>query len=190
MAAGRKKATRKKTTVKKAARKKAPAKKAARKKAARKKATAKKATRKKAAPKKSARAKATAKQPGRRALVETPAVSKASGGEPAKSSAPPAVSAEQPEGAKLAASVPTRIGVITHYFARAGAAVILLESGELRVGDTIHVRGHTTDFYQRVGRIEIEHASVEVATPGQSVGVEVSQRVREHDEVFRVSEPG
>jgi len=190
MAAGRKKATRKKTTVKKAARKKAPAKKSARKKAARKKATAKKATRKKATAKKTAPKKAAAKKAGPRVVAEMPATSKPSGGEPAKSSAPAAVSAEQPEGAKLAASVPTRIGVITHYFARAGAAVILLESGELRVGDTIHVRGHTTDFYQRVGRIEIEHASVEVATPGQSVGVEVSQRVREHDEVFRVSEPG
>jgi putative protease len=56
------------------------------------------------------------------------------------------------------------------------------------VGDTIHVRGHTTDFYQRVNRIEIDHAQVEIAKPGQSVGVEITQRVREHDEVFKVSD--
>ena len=116
-----------------------------------------------------------------------PAVSRQSGiGKPAESAAPQVVSAT--EGAKIAAGVPTRIGVITHYFGRVGAGVISLESGELRVGDTIHVRGHTTDFYQRVNRIEIDHAQVEIAKPGQSVGVEITQRVREHDEVFKVSD--
>jgi translation elongation factor EF-1alpha len=80
--------------------------------------------------------------------------------------------------------------VVTHYFGRVGAGVIAMESGELRIGDTIHVRGHTTDFYQRVNRIEIDHAPVEVARPGQSVGVEITQRVREHDEVFKVSDRG
>ena len=140
-------------------------KKTTRKKAARKKATAKKAAPKKAALKKSRQGKEVAK----------PAASKAA-------------SAETTQGAKIAAGVPIRIGVITHYFGRVGAGVISLESGELRVGDTIHVRGHTTDFYQRVNRIEIDHAPVEVARPGQSIGVEITQRVREHDEVFKVSD--
>ena len=66
--------------------------------------------------------------------------------------------------------------------------MISLESGELRVGDTIHVRGHTTDFYQRISRMELDHVPVESAKPGQSVGVEITQRVREHDEVFKVSD--
>jgi hypothetical protein len=145
MAAGRKKATRKKTARKKVVRKKAPAKKTARKKVVRKKAPAK------------------------------------------KTAAPKAASAKKTEGAKIAAGVPTLIGVVTHYFGKVEAGVISLESGELRVGDTIHVRGHTTDFYQRVNRIEIDHAPVEIAKPGQSVGVEITQRVREHDEVFKVS---
>ena len=167
MAAGRRKATRKKATAKKTGRKKA----------ARKKTAAKKTTRKKA----------TAKKTGRGGKVAKPAAPRPSDvGKPAESAAPQAVSAT--EGAKIAASVPTRIGVITHYFGRVGAGVISLESGELRVGDTIHVRGHTTDFYQRVNRIEIDHTQVEVAKPGQSAGVEITQRVREHDEVFKVSD--
>ena len=66
--------------------------------------------------------------------------------------------------------------------------MIALESDELRVGDTIHMRGHTTDFYQRVNRMELEHVPVEVARAGQSVAVEITQRVREHDEVFKVSD--
>ena len=61
-----------------------------------------------------------------------------------------------------------------------------VEDAILRTGDTLHFRGHTTDFYQRIDHIELDHQSVESAAPGQEVGVQVSQRVREHDEVYRV----
>jgi putative protease len=83
--------------------------------------------------------------------------------------------------------MPQRIGAVTHYYPHVDAGVIALEAGELRVGDTIHVRGHTTDYYQRVDRIEVDHQAVQVARPGQSVGVHVTQRVREGDEVWKVS---
>jgi len=87
----------------------------------------------------------------------------------------------------IAAAVPRRIGVITHYFPHAGAGIVAIEAEELRVGDTIHVRGHTTDYYQRVERIELDHQSVEVARTGDIVGIQVSQRVREGDSVSIVS---
>jgi putative protease len=61
-----------------------------------------------------------------------------------------------------------------------------IEHGHLRVGDTVHVRGHTTDFYQRVERIELEHRQVDTARTGDHIGLQVSQRVREGDEVFRL----
>jgi putative protease len=77
--------------------------------------------------------------------------------------------------------------VISHYYGHVDAGIVNIESGDLRVGDTVHIRGHTTDFYQRVERIEVDHASVEVARPGQAVGLQVAQRVREGDEVLRVS---
>jgi putative protease len=67
------------------------------------------------------------------------------------------------------------------------AAIVQIDAGALNVGDTLHFRGHTTDFYQRVDRIEVDHAPVPVARAGQVVGVHVSQRVREHDEVFRLA---
>jgi len=83
-------------------------------------------------------------------------------------------------------SEPGRIGLVTHYYEHAGACVVKLDAGPLRVGDTIHIRGHTTDFYQRVDRLERDHASIDVARSGDEVGVQVSQRVRAHDVVYRL----
>jgi translation elongation factor EF-1alpha len=78
---------------------------------------------------------------------------------------------------------------VTHYYARPRAAILRIEAGALRRGDTIHVRGHTTDFYQRVERLERDHAPVERAGVGEEIAVQVSQRVREGDVVFRLSAP-
>lgn len=76
-----------------------------------------------------------------------------------------------------------------HYYGHVDACVIALDAGEIAVGDTIHVHGATTDFYQRVDRLERDHAPVERARAGEEVAVHVSQRVREGDEVFRLNEP-
>jgi len=79
-----------------------------------------------------------------------------------------------------------RIGTVDHYFAHIGVAGIAL-TAPLRVGDRIHVRGHTTDFEQAVDSIQIEHESVQEAKGGASVGIKVSERCREGDEVYRVT---
>src|SRR6516162_6105867 len=40
-----------------------------------------------------------------------------------------------------------RIGVVTHYYSHLSVATLRLEPGAtLRVGDVIHILGHTTDF--------------------------------------------
>ncbi len=70
---------------------------------------------------------------------------------------------------------------MTHYYSRVDAAVVAVGPGVLRTGDTVHFRGHTTDFYQRLDRLEVDPQPVQVATPGQIVGVHVTQRVREGD---------
>lgn len=80
------------------------------------------------------------------------------------------------------------IGRITHYFSRIGVGVLEITAGELRVGDTIHIKGHTTDFYQKVESMQVEHQPVNVAKKGDSVGLKVIEPVREHDKVFRVTE--
>ena len=80
------------------------------------------------------------------------------------------------------------IGKITHYFSKINVGVLELSRGKLRVGDTIHVKGHTTDFYQKIDSMQIEHKPVDVAEPGEPIGLKVESPVRENDLVFKVTE--
>jgi putative protease len=79
-----------------------------------------------------------------------------------------------------------RIGVVTHYFGHLQVAAVDLTDGELRTGDTIHIKGHTSDFTQRVESMQIEHQPVEKAAAGQTVGLRVNEHAREHDVVYKV----
>ncbi len=54
------------------------------------------------------------------------------------------------------------------------------------MGDVLHFRGATTDFEQTIESMEIDHAPVEAAEPGDEVAIKVKERVREGDEVYRV----
>ncbi len=78
------------------------------------------------------------------------------------------------------------VGVVTHYYGHLGVAVVQINTGTLSAGDTIHVKGHTTDLTQQIASMEYEHQHVDAATPGQSVGIKVADHVREHDIVFVV----
>jgi len=80
------------------------------------------------------------------------------------------------------------IGRVTHYFSKIGVGVVELTKGGLKVGETIHVKGHTTDLYQKVDSMQMEHAPVQAAKKGESFGLHVDAQVREHDLVFRVTE--
>lgn len=78
-----------------------------------------------------------------------------------------------------------RVAKVTHYWAKIGVAAITLYD-TLKVGDTIHISGSTTDFEQTVDSMEIEHEAVEVAKKGQEVGLKVNERVRKGDRVYKV----
>lgn len=80
------------------------------------------------------------------------------------------------------------IGVISHFYGQINVGVIDLTKGDLKVGDTVHIKGHTTDFTQEVESIQIEHENVEEAKKGQSIGLRVIEHVREHDVVYKVVE--
>ena len=80
-----------------------------------------------------------------------------------------------------------KVGEISHYFGEIGVAGVDV-TGEIHVGDTIHVAGHTSDFSQTVGSIEIDHQHVDAATRGDSIGIEVSERARVPDAVFVVDD--
>jgi hypothetical protein len=80
------------------------------------------------------------------------------------------------------------IGKITHYFSKIGVAAIAITQDSLKVGDTIHVKGHTSDFLQKIDSMQLDGVAVDVATPGQSVGMKIKDHAREHDQVFKLIE--
>jgi putative protease len=81
-----------------------------------------------------------------------------------------------------------KVGVIERYFKKIGVAAIRLTDSALRKGDTIHIKGHTTDIKQNIDSMQIEHQSVESADIGDSIGIKVIDRVREGDIVYKVSD--
>jgi hypothetical protein len=76
------------------------------------------------------------------------------------------------------------VGRITHYFSHLSVAAVQLQA-PLAVGDRIHVRGHTTDLIQNVSSMEVDHAAVQRAGPGDDVALRVDDHVRDHDLIFK-----
>lgn len=77
------------------------------------------------------------------------------------------------------------VGHVSDYFARVGVAGIDL-TGALQVGDTIHIKGHTTDMQLPVASMQMDRVEVQRATPGQAIGIKVPDRVRPGDRVYKV----
>jgi len=78
-----------------------------------------------------------------------------------------------------------QVGKVTHYFTKIGVAVIEVTDGSIKVGDEIHIKGHTSDFKQKVTSMQIEHEKIELAEPGQSIGIKVNEPVRANDVVYK-----
>jgi putative protease len=176
-------AKRKKAKSRPAGRKTAKKKTAARTKPAR---VAKRAPARKAAP-----AKARAKPPAKPAIEPAARAAPARVPETASPQAAAAPSARAPVATPARAAsarepVEERVGVVTHYYTHLSVAVVRLESGSLRLGDTIHIRGHTSDFRQRVDSMQIEHQPISEAHAGQEFGLKVVEHAREHDVVYKV----
>ncbi|MFH1406725.1 MAG: translation elongation factor-like protein [Candidatus Omnitrophota bacterium] len=79
-----------------------------------------------------------------------------------------------------------QIGTVTHYFTNINVGIIQL-SDTLKVGDTLHFKGHTSDFTQLIDSMQIEHTKVQEAKAGDAVGIKVKDHVRQHDTVYKVT---
>lgn len=79
-----------------------------------------------------------------------------------------------------------KIGVVTHYFGKIGVGAIKITDGELKIGDTIHIKGHTTDFTQKIESMQVEHKSIDIARIGDVIGTKVNEHIHEHDVVYKV----
>ena len=93
----------------------------------------------------------------------------------------------RPAGAPAPLAGEERVGTVTHYYSHLSVAVVRLDSGSLRVGDTIHITGHTSDFRQRVESMEIEHQPVSEVSAGQEFGLRVTEHARDNDTVYKVT---
>jgi len=81
-----------------------------------------------------------------------------------------------------------KVGEVIKFFGKIGVAAIRITEGSLKVGDKIHIVGHTTDVSQTVDSMQVENKSVQEAGVGADVGIKAKDRVREHDTVYRVTE--
>ena len=80
----------------------------------------------------------------------------------------------------------TEVGNIIHFFTKINVAIVEL-TATLAVGDQILIKGPTTNVEEKVESMQIEHENVQKATRGQSIGLKVNDRVREHDVVYKVN---
>lgn len=141
----------------------------------------------------------TKKAPARKPAVRKKVVKKKKKVAPRKAARKPVAKPKpQPAKAPKAPAAPAgpqplpneeRVGIVTHYYTHLSVAVVRIESGALRVGDTIHIKGHTSDFTQKVESMEVDRVHVDEAKAGQSFGLRVKEHAREHDVVFRVKTP-
>lgn len=137
---------------------------------------------------------------GKPTTKTTPAKTKTAKKRAATPASPPALPIEpkmtsvpvaQPPATDMA-TISTRktrgpIGVVTHYYSHLNVAVVQLFAGALQIGDIIHIKGHTTDLIQTIDSMEAEHQSIDRAVMGQLFGIKVRDHVREHDQVFKIS---
>ncbi len=77
-------------------------------------------------------------------------------------------------------------GTVSHYFAQPQVGAVKLET-ELRIGDLLRFRGRTTEFEQKLSSMQIDHEPVEEAGPGSEVGIQVLERVRKGDQVYKIT---
>jgi len=82
------------------------------------------------------------------------------------------------------------VGIINNYFSKINVAEIKLydTTGELKIGDKIIIEGETTFIEQIISSMQQNHKNVKIASPGEMVGIKVSDRVRPNDKVFVLTE--
>jgi translation elongation factor EF-1alpha len=79
------------------------------------------------------------------------------------------------------------VGQVTHYFDRPHVAIVKMMADQIAVGDTIHIKGAHTELTETVTSMEVEHRKIEVAKPGEEFGLQVADRVRTGDRVYKVT---
>ena len=108
----------------------------------------------------------------------------------AKRKARPAGAAKKPQPAKEKTTViapPNSVlaGRVEDYYAKIGVMALTLRS-DLKLGDHLHILGHTTHLEQTVDSMQIDHQPVSEAHAKEAVGIKAAARVRRRDHVFLI----
>lgn len=79
-----------------------------------------------------------------------------------------------------------KLGEVTHYFPHVKAAAVMVMKNSIKVGDEIYIKGHTTDFKEKINSMQVDHVPVQEGTKGQEIGLLVKSRVRIGDSIYKV----
>ena len=79
------------------------------------------------------------------------------------------------------------VGEVTHFYNRICVAVLDVKN-TIRVGDQIHILGHSTDYQQKVKSLQIEHEQIQEAGPGMEVALKVERLAHRGDKVYKLIE--
>jgi len=81
-----------------------------------------------------------------------------------------------------------QVALVIKFFSKPSVAAVEVTKGSIKVGDVLRYKGHTTDFNEAVASMEMDNQPVEEAKVGDLIGIRVKERVRENDQVFKVSD--
>ena len=100
-----------------------------------------------------------------------------------KRTTPKSVKARKP---KNAVDAMVKVGEVTHYFPHVKAAALLVLKDSIKVGDEIYLKGHTTDFKEKIASIQLDREPIQEGKKGQEIGLLVKKRVRIGDSVYKL----
>jgi translation initiation factor IF-2 len=81
--------------------------------------------------------------------------------------------------------VEEKIGIVEHFFTNINVAAIKITEGELKIGDTIHIVGATTDITHVIDHMEINRNPVQIAKKGDAIGIKITGKARNNDIVYK-----
>ena len=87
---------------------------------------------------------------------------------------------------KTAVEKMVKVGEVTHYFPHVKAAALLVLKDSIKVGDAIYIKGHTTDFKEKIASIQLDRVPIQEGKKAQEIGLLVKKRVRIGDSVYKL----
>ena len=78
------------------------------------------------------------------------------------------------------------IGYVSKFFGKISVAAIEITAGKLTLGDTIHIKGHTTDINVKIDSMQVDHQEVDSVKKNDNIGVKVDGKARRRDKVFKL----